>query len=114
MKVRIPEMDMYVFSKPMERREDLYEWERYFKHHPTRPRSTWIRQRTDGKFDLLVEGIEKDASKEPEPCFQRCKMCGSLDAPEICEGGFIPIFFCGKLCMDMYGRMVRRKHENTK
>jgi len=116
-------IDMYVFSKPMTRREDLEQWKKWFMSHPLNPRCAEIRKRDDGKYDLLVEGAEviklTPYVQQNKPMIHICKFCGEWPkwhtlpedkSKENTGTEFLPIFFCCVEHMEHTRNLQALKH----
>ena len=92
---------MFVFSKAMKSKEELYEWKAWF----TSKGVYSLIEACKGGYVLLVSGEEADTSKHncPEPSMGNCLYCGK--PPPHAQDHFI---FCDELCMEA---MRRRLYE---
>jgi len=100
------EIEMYVFSKPMDNREDLCQWESHFHDNDI---NCWIYKRADGKYQLEVDAAEvRSLAKNQDPVPGPCKFCGEWGKLE--TKNFIPLHFCCEAHMNIYRSQMAKKY----
>lgn len=93
-------MNTFVFSKPVEKCEELKTW---LSHFQKKGVFAFIHPRPDGKFVLVREGKERDTSMECEPIEGPCIHCGKKPPHPINH-----FRFCSDECMDAERRAMRK------
>ena len=94
----------FVFSNPVENKGELDKWLDWFKK---RGIYAFIRNRTDGRYDLIREGVEVPTDMDCEPTEGPCLFCGT-DPPH----NINHYKYCSDECMNMDRMIKRRKYGN--